>query len=399
MSWPLVALKDCCDVVGGATPKRNVAEYWDNDIPWVTPKDVSNLKHPVLQDAPEYISKLGYEKCATYLLPENSILLTSRAPIGNLAIAGRAMCTNQGFKSLVPSAEVDSKYLYHCMKLYSPKLQALGNGATFKEVSKKVVENFEIPLPPLAEQKRIAAILDKADAIRRKREKAIELTDTLLKSVFLDMFGDPVTNPKGWERKPLSTFISKLTSGSRGWAKFYSDEGGKFLRIQNVGFSALKLQDMAYVQAPENAEAKRTLVAPGDLLLSITADLGRTGVIPDGFGEGYINQHLAKLTFKNICPYFVSHYISSKGGLSLLSASDKGGVKAGLNFNDINEYQIFDPPEELQRQFSATRTKIQCLFAKNNRTFDTYESLLASLTQRAFRGELTANDLDKIEAA
>lgn len=164
-----VKLKDCCTVVGGATPKRHIPEYWGNDVPWVTPRDVSNMENPILQDAPEYISKLGYKNCSTYLLPKGSILFTSRAPIGNVAIAGREMCTNQGFKSLVPSKNVDSAYLYHCMQYMSPKLQALGNGATFKEVSKKVVEEFEIPLPPLEEQKRIAAILDKADAIRRKR--------------------------------------------------------------------------------------------------------------------------------------------------------------------------------------------------------------------------------------
>lgn len=148
MAWPLVKLKDCCTVVGGATPKRNVPEYWGHDVPWVTPKDISKLNQPVLDDAPEYISRAGFDNSATFMLPKNSILLTSRAPIGNVAIAGRSMCTNQGFKSLVPSDLVDSSYLYYCIRKMSKRLQALGNGATFKEVSKKVVEEFEIPLPP-----------------------------------------------------------------------------------------------------------------------------------------------------------------------------------------------------------------------------------------------------------
>ncbi|MAD46345.1 MAG: hypothetical protein CMH98_15185 [Oceanospirillaceae bacterium] len=103
MKWPMVKLKDCCQVIGGATPKRNNAEYWNShDIPWVTPKDVSNLASPVLNDAPEYISKAGFKSCATYMLPAGSVLVTSRAPIGNIAITGKAMCTNQGFKSLIP---------------------------------------------------------------------------------------------------------------------------------------------------------------------------------------------------------------------------------------------------------------------------------------------------------
>ncbi|EHZ9482310.1 restriction endonuclease subunit S, partial [Salmonella enterica] len=85
MSWPMVKLKDCCEVVGGATPKRNVAFYWDGDIPWITPKDVSNLSEPYIYEAPEYISKAGYKSAATYMLPVGTVLLTSRAPIGNVA--------------------------------------------------------------------------------------------------------------------------------------------------------------------------------------------------------------------------------------------------------------------------------------------------------------------------
>ncbi|WAF63938.1 restriction endonuclease subunit S [Aeromonas caviae] len=201
----MVKLKNCCTIVGGATPRRDEKSFWDSpDIPWVTPKDISNLKNKVIHDAPEYISQLGFDKSATFMLPEGSVLLTSRAPIGNLAVTGKPMCTNQGFKSLVPNPDVDCTYLYYCMLANIEKLQALGNGATFKEVSKKVVEDFEIPLPPLDEQKRIAAILDKADAIRQKRQQAIALADDFLRSVFLDMFGDPVTNPKGCKLLPMT---------------------------------------------------------------------------------------------------------------------------------------------------------------------------------------------------
>lgn len=119
-------------------------------------------------------------------------MFSSRAPIGLVAIAGRPMCTNQGFKSLIPGPEVDSGFLYYALKRLVPQIQAMGNGATFKEVSKEVMERVELPLPKsVSEQRRIAAILDKADAIRRKRRQALAETDTLLRSVFLDMFGDP----------------------------------------------------------------------------------------------------------------------------------------------------------------------------------------------------------------
>ncbi|HAU1294542.1 TPA: restriction endonuclease subunit S, partial [Legionella pneumophila] len=213
-STQYVKLRDCCDVVGGSTPKRNIPEYWLNEIPWVTPKDISSLGSPFLDDAPEYISEKGYKSCSTFLLPKNSILLTTRAPIGNVAITGREMCTNQGFKSLVPHSGVDFLYIYYCIKHHSPKLQALGNGATFKEISKKIVEDFEIPLPSLEEQKRISAILAKADEVRRNRQQSIELSQQLLRSVFLDMFGDPISNPKGWKKTTLENVCRKITDGT-----------------------------------------------------------------------------------------------------------------------------------------------------------------------------------------
>ncbi len=214
MSWSMVKLRDCCEVVGGATPKREVSEYWDSpDVPWVTPKDVSDLACPILENAPEYISEAGFKSCSTSMLPKGSVLVTSRAPIGNIAITGRDMCTNQGFKSLIPGEMVDGLYLYYCMKHSSQRLQALGNGATFKEVSKKIVEEFEIPLPSLVEQKHIAAILDKADNIRRKRQQAIQLADDFLRAVFLDMFGDPNRNSKNVPVLPM-TEVFNIRTGS-----------------------------------------------------------------------------------------------------------------------------------------------------------------------------------------
>lgn len=210
-NWRYESLGKCCYVISGATPRRDVSEYWGGGIPWVTPKDISKLDGQIIENTPEDISEKGYKSCSSTILPEGSVLFSSRAPIGLVALTGRPMCTNQGFKSLVPKEGLNSKYLYHCMKWVAPKLKALGNGATFKEVSKEVVSRFEIPFPPLSEQKRIAAILDKADAIRRKRQQAIKLADDFLRATFLDMFGDPVTNSKRWELRPLGEIVNFKT--------------------------------------------------------------------------------------------------------------------------------------------------------------------------------------------
>ncbi|MGC2857567.1 restriction endonuclease subunit S [Novispirillum sp. DQ9] len=387
--WKRVPLGQCCDIISGATPSRNVPEYWGGDIPWVTPKDISRLDHPVLEDAPEKITAAGYAACSTTMMPSGSILFSSRAPIGLVAIAGRSMCTNQGFKSLVPGSDVDSGFLYWTMKRNAPRIAALGNGATFKEVSKEVVGRFEIDLPPLAEQRRIAAILDKADAIRRKRQQALALADDFLRSAFLEMFGDPVTNPKGWQVDALGDHLDFLTSGSRGWATYYDDEGADtFIRIGNVGRNRLLLDDIQYINAPDNAEARRTKVHTGDVLLSITADLGRTAVITEDLGSAYINQHLSIIRTRSIEPLFLSQFLASQGGQTQFQRLDRTGVKSGLNFDDIRGLQIPLPPRSLQQKFAGLWTKTHLASGPLQSAISSAETLFASLSQRAFRGDL-----------
>lgn len=189
MTERTVKLVECCEIVSGATPRTDNDAYWGGDILWATPKDVSRLTSTTLNETSDKLTVAGYKSCSTKLVPPGAVLVSSRAPIGLVAIAGVEMCTNQGFKTLIPGPQVNSKFLYHWMKANAARLASLGNGATFKEVSKSTVEDFEITLPELDVQQRIAGILDKADNLRSKRQEAISLADDYLRSVFLDMFG------------------------------------------------------------------------------------------------------------------------------------------------------------------------------------------------------------------
>lgn len=206
-NWRTVRLAECCEIISGATPRRENPRYWNGTIRWATPKDISRQANTILTETAEHISAEGLANCSARLLPPGTILFSSRAPIGLTAIAGLEMCTNQGFKSLIPRQEITSEYLFWTMRHLAPAIDARASGTTFKEVSKADMEDVEIPLPPLAEQRRIAAILDKADALRRKRQEAIALTEQLLRSTFLEMFGDPVTNPKRWPTTTLGQLI------------------------------------------------------------------------------------------------------------------------------------------------------------------------------------------------
>jgi type I restriction enzyme, S subunit len=392
VSWPLVKLSDCCTVVGGATPKREIAEYWDSpDIAWVTPKDVSNLSHPVLDDAPEYISEQGFKSCSAQMLPKGAILLTSRAPIGNVAIAGKNMCTNQGFKSLIPGPQVFGPFLYHCIKKYVPKLEALGNGATFKEVSKKVVEEFEIPLPPLGEQKRIAAILDKADAIRRKRQQAIKLADDFLRSVFLEMFGDPVTNPKGWEVGTIRDLVETANYGSS--AKASATEGEyPMLRMGNITYEGgIDLTDLKYVDLDEKDKPKY-LVAKGDLLFNRTNSkelVGKTAVYDVDRPVAIAGYLIRVRTNSKGNNYYISGYLNSAHGKTTLQNMCKSIVgMANINAQEMQNIPIFLAPIELQEKYKgivvSTKEKLKAYDISLKRIF----CLFDSLSQKAFSGAL-----------
>lgn len=233
-AWPIVPIKNFARVVGGATPKSGTAEYWDGDIPWTTPKDLSDLDGKYLSDTPRKITAAGLKNCSSELLPPNSVLFSSRAPIGHVAINTVPIATNQGFKSFIPSPNLDASFLFWWLKCHRAQLELLGNGATFKEVSKAVVERIEIPLPPLDEQKRIAAILDQADELRRKRQRAIDRLNQLGQAIFQEMFGDPAENPFGFPAKPLGEIVEFVGGAQPAKSHFLYEDGPDRVRFVQI---------------------------------------------------------------------------------------------------------------------------------------------------------------------
>ena len=156
MTKTLVRLGDVCMVVSGSTPKSNVADYWDGDIVWITPAELTDNSY-IINDSVRHITQKAVQETSLKPFPAGTVILSSRAPIGKTAIAGREMYCNQGFKNLVCSARIDNKYLYCFLSCKTEYLNSLGRGATFKEISKSIVESIEIPLPDISVQRKIAA--------------------------------------------------------------------------------------------------------------------------------------------------------------------------------------------------------------------------------------------------
>lgn len=360
-------------------------------MPWMSSKEIVSFE---LADSELGLTPTGAEN-GTRLVPAGTLLMVVRgmslAKEFRVGVTTREVTFNQDVKALVPSPDIDSRFLARFLRYSEPRIlsQTEASSHGTKRLPMGRLEALEVPLPPLEEQRRIAAILDKADAIRRTRQEAIDLTDELLRSTFLDMFGDPVTNPRGWPETELGELLSFLTSGSRGWAKYYAETGALFLRIQNVTGGRLRLDDVAYVNAPDSAEAKRTRVVHGDVLLSITADLGRTAVVPPALGDAHINQHLAILRpGPKVRPEYLSAFLSSIGGQRQFERLNRHGVKAGLNFTDVRGVRVLLPPLEDQDRFVRAERQVLTLSEHLGGARERSDQLFHSLVQRAFRGDL-----------
>lgn len=154
-------IKRICKIINGSTPSTVNVEFWDGDIPWLTPKDLSGYSHRYIKNGERFITEKGYNSCSTSMVPKNSVLLTSRAPIGYLAIAEQSLCTNQGFKSLICNENtVKPLYMYYWLSQKIDYLKAISTGATFKELSKDLLERVEISLPSLQYQQYIVDIIE-----------------------------------------------------------------------------------------------------------------------------------------------------------------------------------------------------------------------------------------------
>lgn len=289
-----------------------------------------------------------------------------------------------------PGSELLGRYLVYRLMLdyHTGRLADYYTGATIKHLTGQDLARYRFPLPPLAEQRRIVEVLDRAEALRAKRRAALGRLEGLTQAIFLDMFGDHRTILNRWPTRKLGEVLEFLTSGSRGWAAHYVESGDLFLRIQNVRHDELVLDDVAFVRPPDTAEAKRTRVEAGDVLLSITADLGRVAVVPPGLGQAFINQHLAILRTQALVPQFVSAYLASPAGQVQVLGRNRQGVKAGLNFDDIRSIIVPSVPEELQRAFAYRSAAVERMKAAQRASLAEMDGLFASLQYRAFRGQL-----------
>lgn len=249
---------------------------------------------------------------------------------------------------------IDIKYLFYAVEHMN--LAKYFSGATIPHIYFKDYQKEPINIPDIETQRKISQIFGKIDALITSRKEQRTKLDQIVKSRFIEMFGDPKSNPNSYPISQLSEHIEFLTSGSRGWAQYCVDNGSEwFITIKNVKDCRISIDNMQPINAPDNAEAKRTKVQEGDLLISITADLGRTGVVTKEIADhgAYINQHLTciRLNKEMLNPLYVAFFMESPAGKEQFESKNQSAVKAGLNFNSINSLRLLVPPMDEQNAF------------------------------------------------
>lgn len=217
-NWKKCKIGDIGTVVGGSTPStKDEANYNEGNISWITPKDLSNFNERYIFNGSRNITDKGLKNCSAQLMPKNSVLFTSRAPIGYVAIAGKELCTNQGFKSVIPNKDTDYMFLYYLLKFNKEYIESMGSGTTFKEVSGTTMKNIEVSVPPLTTQRQIAKILssldDKIELNNRINKNLEEQAMAIYKSWFVDFepFGGKM--PKDWRKGIVDDIASDIICG------------------------------------------------------------------------------------------------------------------------------------------------------------------------------------------
>ena len=261
-------------------------------------------------------------------------------------------------KVVRPREATDFDYIsmFFQSSAYRREISSVAIGININNIRNEHIDSLSVSWPDADERKVIVEQLQSLMTVIQSRQRQLRAFDTLIKARFVEMFGDPKTNPYDYPLHHLSEYILYLTSGSRGWAQYCNDNGLEwFITIKNVKDCRITTANMQAIDPPDNAEAKRTRVQEGDLLISITADLGRTGVVTKEIADhgAYINQHLTciRLDRTVLEPLYVAYFMESAAGKEQFEAKNQTGVKAGLNFNSINSLKLLVPPIAIQREF------------------------------------------------
>ncbi|PKO92220.1 MAG: restriction endonuclease subunit S [Betaproteobacteria bacterium HGW-Betaproteobacteria-1] len=394
------AVAEFAEVITGGTPSTTKPEYWDGDVPWL---NSGSLNEGVITAPSKFITKLGLANSSAKLMPKDTVLVAltgaTTGQVGYLSIEASA---NQSVTGILPSKEHHPKYLYFYLKSQRQKMLGDAFGGAQPHINQKYVKDFKIPLPPLDDQIRIAHLLGKVEGLVAQRKQHLQQLDDLLKSVFLEMFGDPVRNEKGWDVQPCEKAVLDISSGTSYGGEdraFLSPDEVGVLKISAVTKGTFDPTEFKVVDPTQITKALR-FVKRGDFLFSRanTVELvAACCIVPQDYNQLFLPDKLWVMTLNQelINPIFFNLLLKNKRYRDVVRNLASGGHDSMLNIS-MKKFMTLDvpcPPVEMQSQFAVIVEKVEGIKSRYQQGLTDLEALYGALSQQAFKGEL---DLSRV---
>jgi type I restriction enzyme S subunit len=415
--WRYEPLRNLAEVVSGGTPSRFVPEFWEGGtIPWVTPTDLAGAVGRFLVDTKETITERGLRSSNARLLPRGTLLMTSRATLGAIRISVDEVCTNQGFKSLIPAKGVDGQFLFYQMSLNRKRYEALGIGSTFLEINKRDTEQFKVPTAPIAEQRRIAEILSTVDEAIERTEAFIAKMQQIKAGLMHDLFTRGVTrggqlrpprekapqlykvSPLGWIPREwdhcslgrLAEIVSGITLGQP-----IPVEGIEvpYLRVANVQDGYLDLRELkTIVVDPRTID--RLKLREGDVLMNEGGDfdkLGRGTVWTNPISPCIHQNHVFRVRPRNelLRSRFLAYWSQSEYGKKYFVLSSKQSTNlASINSTQLHRFPVVEPPPNEQLAIEQRLVGIDSHLAMLRDHAEKFSSLKAGIMHDLLTGRV-----------
>lgn len=382
-------LQDLGTIHTGSTPKTNDESLFGGDIPFVTPGDLGEITpiHTATRSLTEEGVKTGT------LLPAGAVLVCCIGSLGKIGFAGRPLVTNQQINAVVfDGNKIDPRYGFFACRLLKPQLESMAPATTVPIVNKSRFSELKISVPPLEEQRRIAAILDQAETLRTQRRTALALLDSLTQSLFLDMFGDLQTNSRNFEFSELGTVV-KVIGGFAFKSEDFSEIGFPVIRISNLVNGSVDLSDAVKISPEKLKKGAAFQINPTDILMAMsgatTGKIATVGHIANS--PIYQNQRVGNFRITNISKINTAYLLGilqSQFYQSHIWNLAGGAAQPNISSGQLESALIPLPPLPLQQTFATRIAAIEALKATHRRALAALDALFASLQQRAFAGAL-----------
>lgn len=380
-----VKLGEICEIVSGSTPKTGVTKYWDGDINWITPAELTDETY-IIEESQRKITDVAVQETGLRSFPKGTVILSSRAPIGKVAIAGEEMYCNQGFKNLICSEKIDNRYLYWYLKGHTDYLNSLGRGATFKEISKSIVENIEIPLPSLSEQSNCADVLEKCRNLILTQKTQIKQLDLLIKSRFVEMFGDE-SRLDLWTCCTVEDVADVCVGVVIKPTQYYTEKekGIRAFRSLNIGCMNVKDSDWVYFTEEGHAKNRKSVIRENDVLVVRSGAPGTACVATSKYaGSNAVDIIIAHPNEKKVNPVFLAMFTNMPHGMNQIRERIGGAAQQHFNVGGYKALKLIMPPLKLQEEFATFISQVDKLKAVAQKRLEKIQFLFDSLMQQYF---------------